>query len=188
MRIWCPESHDNGNGDGRMQVLPIEDILKTLLEKYNKNPRGWSILVDPQGNIIVLGPKVAYRLKVIPLGPAQFTGVGVAIEDVDEIKSLIKGVPSFGVRPLTSAHLKMIEKELLEKGTISWETLRKLTKAEPVPLNKALGSLALIGPELHTTRPLSEIIKGQRELDLLLQREANKLFREKYPHRAMAYI
>ncbi|MHA1595391.1 MAG: hypothetical protein ACTSXJ_07890 [Candidatus Baldrarchaeia archaeon] len=168
--------------------MPIEEILKILLERYNKNPRGWSILIDPQGNIIVIGPNTAYRLKVIPLGPGKFTGVGVAIEEIDEIRSLLRGVPSFGIRPLTPKHLKVIEKELIKKGTISWETLRKLTKTEPVPLNKAIGDWALIGPELHTTRPLSEIIKGQKELEMLLQREADKLFRERFPHRAMAYI
>ncbi|MCK4434696.1 hypothetical protein KAU92_04335, partial [Candidatus Bathyarchaeota archaeon] len=68
--------------------------------QYNKKPEGWTVLIDRKGNMLILNPRVGYRLKLVPLNPREYTGVGVKLNSLNEMQKVTEGVPSYGFRPL----------------------------------------------------------------------------------------
>ncbi|MCK4884971.1 hypothetical protein KAS24_02760, partial [Candidatus Bathyarchaeota archaeon] len=87
---------------------------------------------------MVLGPNDGYMLKMIPLNPQEYTGVGIKIDDSNELQKLVEGAPSYGFRPLSTKQTERLvnsfgqrEKQqrliskLLEKNPISIPELEK---------------------------------------------------------------
>ena len=66
---------------GYVEVLfePIDQVTNRILDQYNRHPEGWSVLVDSQRNVLVVGPSSGYRLRLVPLNPQEYTGVGTKI-------------------------------------------------------------------------------------------------------------
>ena len=60
----------------KVSAEPIEPLISKIMNQYNKDPEGWSILIDQNLNVLIMGPKVGYRLKLIPLNLQEYTGVG----------------------------------------------------------------------------------------------------------------
>ena len=167
---------------------PIDSLTKQILNRYNKQPVGWSILRDFKGNVLIIGPRDGYMLKIVTINPQEYTGVGTKIENPNDIRSLIKGAPLYGYRPLPKTQAK----ELLNSFNHTEKQnslILKILKRKPVPaweLERKKPSLILSGPILAHP-DLSTISKSQKELDLKLTNEAQKLFKKKYPNRAEMY-
>ena len=89
-----------------MSTQPIDSLSKKIINRYNKQPVGWSILRDLKGNVLIVGPKKGYMLKVITINPQEYTGVGMEIENPNDIRTLLKGAPQYGYRPLRKGQAK----------------------------------------------------------------------------------
>ncbi|MGC9345414.1 MAG: hypothetical protein ACP5ER_01295 [Candidatus Bathyarchaeales archaeon] len=172
-----------------MSIEPVEHIMKIITNRYNKNPKGWDVLADQRGNVLILGPNVGYRLRLIPLNPREYTGVGVQMTEPAELKKNVKGFPSYGLRPVSKTDTKQLFNAISRFGTVPQTLIKKLFGAEPVPtwhLNTFKPGAVLNGPVTFSPN-LNTIVKGQRELERKLEIEAYKLFKQKHPSRASFY-
>jgi len=171
-----------------LSTQPIDSLTKKIINQYNNQPLGWSILRDYKGNVLVIGPKKGYMLKIVTINPQEYTGVGMEIENPNDIRSLLKGAPLYGYRPLQKGQAKELLNSFQQSQTQN-NLLSNILKRKPVPtweLTKKKTSLILNGPILAHP-DLSAISKSQRKLDIKLKIEAQKLFKTKYPHRAEMY-
>jgi len=172
-----------------VNVEPIESLMRRIIDQYNKKPEGWSVLTDHKGNVLVLGSRMGYRLKLIALNPQEYTGVGVRISGTKQMRKVVEGVPSYGFRPLSGMDTKKLLSTIHQRSAVQNRVIKKLLDINPVStweLHKKETKTVLGGPVI--THPnLSAISKSQRELEVKLAVEADKLFRNKYPGRAAIY-
>lgn len=171
-----------------MSIEPIESLMGKIRERYDRKPEGWNVLIDGKGNMLVIGPKFSYRLKLIPLNPQEYTGVGVRIEGLEKIRGVMEEVPSYGFRPLSPGETKELLKTV-QRGAVQNKLIKKLLRVKPVPTweLKEKRAKAYLGGPIIAHPNLSTISKSQRELESRLNVEADKLFRKKYPGRAAIY-
>lgn len=172
-----------------VNIEPIELLMKKIIRQYNRKTEGWSVFIDRKGNVLILSPKVGYRLKLVPLNPREYTGVGVRINGLDEMHLAMEGVPSYGFRPLSKGETGELLDAVHQGNTDKNELIKRLLMMEPVPtreLRKRGSGAVLSGPVIAHPN-LNDISKSQRELEKKLTLEAYKLFRKKYPHRAAMY-
>jgi hypothetical protein len=172
-----------------VNVEPVSSVMKRIMDQYNKKTEGWRVFVDWKGNVLILSPEVGYRLKLVPLNPREYTGVGVKINGLDETQLITDGVPSYGFRPLSKGETTALLGTVHQGSIVQNRLIKKLLTIKPVPIRelqkKGLDTV-LTGPV--TAHPnLNSISKGQQELEKKLTMEAYKLFRKKYPHRAAMY-
>ena len=171
-----------------MTVYPIESLLSKIMNLYNKQPVGWTVLTDPKGNLLVLGPSKGYMLKTLHLNPQEYTGVGMEIEDTENLRRAVEQGPSYGFRPLSERQSEELVRSFSQRDKQN-RLISQLLRKKPVPtweLEKKKPSTVISGPIIAHPN-LSAISKSQRELELKLKFEADKLFRKKYPHRASIY-
>ncbi len=171
-----------------MNYEPVELLANKIRDQYNKHPVGWTVLRDFKGNVLVTGSKEGYMLKIIMINPQEYTGIGVKIDNPRELRTLMEDAPLFGYRPLAKSQAE----ELLTSfrhGKQQNRLISEILERKPVPtlkIEKKRPSAVLAGP-IISHPDLSTISKSQRELELKLRIGAEKLFREKYPHRAEMY-
>ncbi len=65
---------------GRLERVALEKITKKITNRYNRKPRGWNMLIDQRGNILIFSPRSSYMLRLIALGPDRYTGVGPGLQ------------------------------------------------------------------------------------------------------------
>ena len=171
-----------------MSTEPVDFLAKKIMDRYNRHPVGWTVLRDLKGNVLVTGPKEGYMLKMITINPQEYTGIGVQIDNPRELRTLVEGAPLFGYRPLA----RIQAEELLNSfrnGRHKEGLISEILERKPIPaleIEKKRPSAVLTGP-IIAHPDLSTISKSQRELEMKLRIGAEKLFREKYPHRAEMY-
>lgn len=171
-----------------MSAEPVEFLASKIMDRYNKNPVGWTVLRDFKGNVLVTGPKEGYMLKILMINPQEYTGIGVKIDNQRELRTLIEGSPLFGYRPLSN----MQAEELLnsfQHGKKNSRLVSEILEKKPVStfeIKRKRPNVVLTGP-IMAHPDLSTISKSQRELELKLRIETEKLFRKKYPQRAEMY-
>jgi hypothetical protein len=168
---------------------PVEQITKKILNQYNRHPEGWSVLVDSKGDVLVIGPSSGYRLKLVPLNPREYTGVGVRLGRSKGLREMVKDIPPYGFRPLSRQETRDLLSAIHRRGRPTNERIKKLLEMKPVPtweIDERRPEAVVTGP-LVAHPNLSAISKGQRELEAKLAVEADKLFRRKYPLRARTY-
>ena len=171
-----------------MNPEPIESLMPRILSKYNRKPSGWIVLTDRHQNVLVLGPKTGYRLKLIQLNPSKFTGVGVSIRNTQKIRKQVEGSPSYGFRPLSSSAVEQLITSG-DSGHIPRDLVNEFFNLSPVPLgdlNKTRPKAILSGPVLVHPN-LNVLSTSQKKLDAKLSYEADKLFKTKYSYRAEMY-
>ena len=171
-----------------MSTEPIDSLSHKIIKRYNKQPLGWTVLRDFKGNVLIIGPKEGYMLKLVTINPQEYTGVGMKIKSPRHIQKLVKGAPQYGYRPLPNRQAKELLNSFqnIEKQN---KIISEVLERQPIPtweIEKKKPSLILNGPILAHP-DLSAISKSQRKLDLKLKIEAQKLFKKKYPHRAEMY-
>ena len=173
-----------------MDAEPVESLMTRLVDQYNRRPEGWRILADQKGNVLIISPNETYRLKVIPVNPREYTGVGVKVGGLEEIRGNVDELPSYGFRPISDNDAKRLFNSLNRDGDINNEVLKQLLGRSPVTardIEEEMPQAVLTGPVI-THPDISTISRGQRELEAQLAFEANKFFRKKYPDRAAIYI
>lgn len=172
-----------------LDAEPIESLMSKVMNRYNKRPEGWKVLTDLKGNVLILSPQASYRLKLVPLNPHDYTGVGMKIGNEKRVWNAVDGVPSYGFRPLTSEETKQLFTAIHQKSLVQNRLVKKLLGIKPVPtwqLKSDKRKSILSGPVIAHPN-LSSISKSQRELEKKLNIEAYKLFRKEYPGRADTY-
>ena len=158
------------------------------MDRYNKHPVGWTVLRDFKGNVLVTGPKEGYMLKIITINPQEYTGIGMKIDNPRELRTLVEGAPLFGYRPLAKMQVEELLNSFRHRDRSS-RLISEILEKKPVPtleVHKKSPIAVLAGPVLAHP-DLTTISKSQRELELKLRVGAEKLFRQKYPHRAEMY-
>ena len=173
----------------RVNIEPVESLMRRILDQYNKKPEGWGVLTDHKGNVLVLGPRTGYRLKLIPLNPQEYTGVGVRISGIKKKRRIVEEFPSYGFRPLSSRETKELLNTFHQGSAIRNKRIKKLLGMKPVPtweLQRKELKAVLSGPVIAHPN-LSAVSKSQRKLEMKLAVEADRLFRKRYPQRAAIY-
>ena len=163
-----------------MVTEPIESLIPKIMRQYNNRPVGWNVLRDYKGNFLVLSPSDGYMLKMIPLNPHEHTGIGIKIDNSNDIRRLVKGAPSYGFRPLSTTQTERLLHSF-RQGETPHSLISKLLEQKPVAI-----------PELATNKPkavlngpfighpdLSTISASQRELEATLKIASLKLFKKK---------
>ena len=171
-----------------MSAEPIELLINKIMIRYNKHPVGWTVLRDFKGNVLVTGPNEGYMLKIIMINPQEFTGIGVKIDSPRKLRNLVEGSPAFGYRPLTNMQTEELLKSFRLRESQN-KLISEILERKPVPkseIEKERPNVVLSGP-IITHPDLTTISKSQRELESKLRIGAEKLFRQKYPHRAEMY-
>ena len=171
------------------EIEPAEQIVPKIMDKYNESPRGWRILSTPTGGMIFLGPKSAFQLKLISLGPQKFTGAGMQLSERDDSLDRLASSPEFGLRPLMKSDIEGLADAVgdAEKAKQSIRTLLERAPLSPAEAKKNRAEQFLSGPVL--TRPeLSSLGPAIKKAELTLDKNAQDIFRKKYPMRAGMYM
>jgi len=184
-----------------LEVRSVEEIMKEVIEGYNRRPKGWQIASDGRGNALVVGPESGFRLKLMMVNPAESIGVGASIEDVDEVRRSMgiwtstgtgtgAGL-SCGFRPLSASTAQEIMESMKDASAVArgQEMVRRILATDPVPTWKLQeqGMGAVISGPYIAHPDLRMVSKGQSELDARLSAEVDRAFRAKYPMRASIY-
>ncbi len=164
-------------------VEPADELLTRIMQQYSRQPTRWHVLNTPDGDMIVLGPESAFQLRLIPLSPYQYTGVGVELTDeIASLSSMRSGAP-FGLRPLEQTDLRVlldaVNREIPPSSVIS-DVLRR----EPLPPSELKGHTHVLSGPVVIRPDLSSLDPTIRRLKTDLDKEARKAFNEKYPLRA----
>lgn len=171
-----------------METEPFGSLMRKVLDAYNRHPEGWNVLVDPKGNVLILSREGGYRLRLVPLNPYEYTGVGVTIEVDEELRGSVTGAPSYGFRPVPSTVLRKLV-HTAGRGALSRALVAQLLTIKPQPswrVRETDAKAVLRGP-IIAHPDLGAISKGQRALDAKLASAGNALFRRRYPERAAFY-
>ncbi|MFH0896421.1 MAG: hypothetical protein V1850_00025 [Candidatus Bathyarchaeota archaeon] len=171
-----------------MSAEPIESLANKIMDRYNQQPVGWTVLTDFKGNVLVLGPEEGYMLKMVTINPQEHTGVGVKLASLHEMRNLVEGAPPYGFRPLSRVQAAELQNSFCHSEKQN-RLVSEILERDPLPmweLEKQRPNAVLSGPMIAHP-DLSTISKSQKELEAKLTIEAQKLFREKYPHRAAIY-
>jgi hypothetical protein len=114
--------------------------------------------------------------------------MGIKIQGLEDIRKHLRDVPSYGFRPLTRNGIKRFLDSIKKEGSINERIIRDLFRIKPIPIQEIQSRTeAFLSGPIITHPDLSTISKGQRELEAKLNREAERLFRLKYPSRARIY-
>jgi hypothetical protein len=171
-----------------VSIEPVELLTNKIMDRYNKDPVDWAVLKDLKGNMLVTGPAEGYMLKIITINPQEYTGIGVQVDSPRELRTLVEGAPSFGYRPLAKIQVEELLNSFRQSER-NTKLISEILEKKPVPtldIQKKRPIAVLTGPVIAHP-DISTISKSQRELELRLRIGAEKLFRQKYPHRAEMY-
>lgn len=151
--------------------------------KYNKNPKGWNILVggrDPHGhgNIFISNEANIWQIKLDSLYKPNPHGVGIKLGDVDEFEDLtMPKLPSFGFRPLMPVHLDRLRRTVEQEKPIN-RILEEIMSAPPVSTNDMSKNNYLMGPIMQSSFK-GYISDRQKELDKKLRKNLDSLLLSK---------
>ncbi len=170
-----------------MEILRAEDVIREILESYNRKPVGWQIASDFRGNMLALGPDTGYRLKFMIISPSERIGVGVRFDDPVDVGRLGLSPPC-GFRPL-SAEVAKEAIAAIASGGAAQQVMERLMRAKPVRLQDCQGKdvgAVLSGPFMSHP-DLRMISPRQSDLDAKLAAEVERIFRQRYPMRASMF-
>jgi hypothetical protein len=173
-----------------LRTKPIELVLREIMKQYNKVPEGWNVLADHSGNILVMGPDSNFWLRIVPLSPDSYTGVGMEVDRSRRIERIVEGTPPYGLRPLSKSEAKRLLDTFRGKSTSQGKIIEELLSVKPASaqdIQERRPQAIISGPILGHP-DLGAISSKQRELERRLAVEADRLFRERYPMRAGIYV
>ncbi|MEN3025956.1 MAG: hypothetical protein ABC585_07075 [Candidatus Methanosuratincola petrocarbonis] len=169
------------------EMLAAEDIVREIIDRYNKKPLGWQMASDLRGNAIVIGPDFGYRLKTMMISPSENIGFGIRFEPESLGASIDSGY-HFGFRPVPPDLFEKISKENLIGAEGVQKIIGKILESEPVPLDRiGSGVKGVLGGPFLQHPDLRWVSKAQQELDEKLRIEVEREFIRRYPMRASIY-
>lgn len=172
-----------------MDYRELEDLTEEIKHRYDENPMGWKIFQDDKNNVLIIGPDKGYRLKLIPLNPWKYTGVGISMKKDRALDQLRTETPSSGLRTLSKKDFERFISSMNRDGVNRRKIIKNILTRNPVS-TQAIdeeGSQAVLSGPVISHPDLSTLSERQRELQQELKNEAEKLFRKKYPKRAGIY-
>ncbi|MFQ6077453.1 MAG: hypothetical protein ACE5Z5_15210, partial [Candidatus Bathyarchaeia archaeon] len=137
----------------------------------------------------VIGPSEAYSLKLVPLSPQKYTGVGIRLEEPASLRQIKERIPPAGLRPLSQRDIQRLLTSIKRSREPEKELIFRILEREPMSTR----TIEEIRPQALMTGPviahpdIGAISERQRELQQKLAYEADKLFRRRYPLRAGIY-
>ncbi|HYA21640.1 MAG TPA: hypothetical protein VEG31_00455 [Thermoproteota archaeon] len=170
-------------------IVPYDQVLRAILREYEGRPKGWHILVaKAQGlghDVYVFRPEGTMAvLKIESLSVPNPIGVGIESTDSHEaIRDMAeRGSYPFGFRPISPSVLDRIVRNASAGQSPTSELLGDLMRQEPIPVRSATTPLVLEGPVVRfpSTLPTSYSTQSQRDLDIALRWELEKLVRRRY--------
>ncbi len=163
------------------EALPVDQLMRTLSRKYNKDPADWTVLIsEPKGthnDIFISTGKELWQVKVDSLYRSKPIGLGMRVGGKEEAERVInEDKPSYGLRPLPD---NLIRRFI--DGAIGYEDIGpivdKVLKSEPRRIADIDTSTILQGP-VQFGSPL-ELSSKQRDLNLRLRHSLDRLLFEK---------
>jgi len=173
-----------------LDIRAAEEVLKEILEGYNRRPNGWQIALDCRGNSLFIGPDRGYMIKSMMIDPQQNLGVGIGLEGVEALRGALAPTAPSGLRPIGAELAQKVLGELSSEGGASrGELINRILSIEPVPTWELGGGDVggIVGGPYSAHPDLGAISKSQQELSLRLSRELQALFMAKYPLRASMF-
>lgn len=172
-----------------MEILEGEALAELLLEKYTKNPRGWSFIVAPSRNhgffdAIVSNKAQAWEFKMDSLFKPTPLILGAQTEvRQDKLDSL--SPVAYGFRELDPGlMLRALRKSYQSSEYESFQSilesaLRPVLRTEPIV--PRLGRSYAQGPFVLARENIVKLCEGQESVDDRLSSELLRLFRSRYP-------
>jgi hypothetical protein len=174
-----------------LDIRSAEEVLKEILEGYNRRPNEWQIALDYLGNSLFFGPGKGYMIKSMMIGPQENLGVGVRLEDAEGLRGALAPTAPSGLRPMGMDLAQKVLSERSLDGEVAsrGQLISKILSIDPVPTwelgREGVGGI-VEGP--YTAHPdLGAISKSQHELNLRLNRELQALFMARFPMRASMF-
>lgn len=171
-----------------MSLTPSDDSRKEIMERYNKNPKGWYVFNgrDSKGftNTIVIRGREIWIMKDEMINPYKSIGLGIKDELPDSFPDL--DLHSFGYRPLTDDFAKNIMRSQGDKKRID-STLNQALQSDPLSLDKLKDNIVLQGPIIRSPKTSDLLSKSQQSLDNTLTQQLDNLISRKYPHLRSIY-
>lgn len=167
-----------------MEFLDYETVIKKIIEKYDRNPEDWQVLMgrSPRGffDILFSNQEEVWHLKLDTIYRPNPIGFGTKVE-IEPSKIRLSNFPSYGFRPVTSKILEHItSQENRNQNDISSVLMQSISQISPVPTRELKNSITAVGPFIQ--RPVIEpVSKNQKELSRKLDIELEKIMKEKYP-------
>ena len=167
--------------DQMEDALPVDQLMRKLSMKYNKDPKDWQVLVsEPRGShndVFISTGKELWQVKVDSLYKSKPVGLGMKVGGREEATRMIGGeVPSYGLRPLPE---NLIRKFI--DGAIGTEDIvpivDRVLKSEPRRVADIDSPAVLQGP-LRYGSPAA-LSSHQGELNAKLKRSLDRLLFEK---------
>jgi len=156
----------------------IEDILRKVYVRYNKNPLGWKVVIgnDDKGypTILFYSPDEVWELKLDSIYKPNPIVVASSQPAPRETGGSELESPGYGFRPVDDRKARAII-ESLKKKSLPGEIVKNLLKKEPMPLEEIRDEkMILHGPIIHAPK-LPLVSDQQVDLDVKLRIELQKL-------------
>jgi hypothetical protein len=171
-----------------METMPLEELWKDIIRRYNMKPRGWTALTyrsfDGFYDVLLSNPEEAWLVKYDTVYKPNPLGFGVKLQDAPKIPDA-KPL-SYGFRQFPAERIKRAI-ELMTTMKSSSEQIVKavnnvlldIVSSAPIPTYKIIKPAFLEGP--FYLKDLENLSKGQRELSRKLDVQLRRMFRIKYP-------
>lgn len=165
-----------------MDLLEGKELKRRMMERYSRNPRGWSFVLSPSPasgffDAAVSGPDAAWMLKLDTLFKPSPIVIG---SEVEAFPRRPRGPFSYGYRALPPELALRImggeEAGPREKGLAA---LLSVMRSEPVA--PETGGTYAEGPLMLTAPGQVSLSKSQKETSDRLASEMRRLLRLRYP-------
>jgi hypothetical protein len=166
-----------------MKFLEGESLKRRLLEGYYKNPKGWSFVISPSRkygfyDAIVSGPDGAWMLKI----DSVFKPFPMVLGSPTENSPKLRPASPFpyGYRRLPpELILEMLRGEGYPPKNKAVASFLSVLKSETVVPEE--GKSYAEGPFVLTSGEKVGLSESQRDLDMKLASEMQRLLRTRYP-------
>jgi hypothetical protein len=166
-----------------MKLLEGESLRRHLLESYSKNPKGWSFVISPSGkhgfcNAFVSGSDGTWMLKMDSIFKPTPIVLGSPTDDSPELKPAAPF--PYGYRNLPpELILQMLRGEENPRKDMAAADFLSVLKSETVVPEE--GRSYAEGPFVFTSKGNVGLSERQRDLDMKLASEMQRLLRTRYP-------
>jgi hypothetical protein len=167
-----------------------EDVKKEIFELYEKDPTEWRVLSgrDRHGyhDLIVMHGTDLWIIKEQLINP--YKSVGFAVKTFGKGNNLESfQTPQCGIRPISQTQIEEIT-QTIEKGRSVREVLSEIMTHRPISFRDLRSPAIVQGPILHVNQPTDLVSTRQRDLDLKLRAELEKLLMKKYRQTMVPYV
>ncbi|MFQ5910210.1 MAG: hypothetical protein ACE5IJ_05750 [Thermoplasmata archaeon] len=163
------------------EIESKEEIIKKLAAKYERDPKGWSVLVRENksgySDLLISTTDELWQIKVDSLYKPNPSAMGLRVGGKTEARRIASdSVPRFGFRPLPADILDRFLEGEFEREEFT-RTIGRVLREEPKRLSEIDSPGLIQGPVRFGWK--GRLSETQKELDAKLKRSLDKdLFRE----------